>query len=537
MSGARTRPPKGGTPTTQGDRLPPHSMEAEQGVLGSILLKPECLELVQERLGGDGENVFYDLKHREVYLALQGLRREGIGIDTITLGERLRDHQKLAQVGGVSFISRLPDGVPSAANVGYYINVVWEKYLARCLIQQSVRTVQEIEEWQGAPEGLWGRIAREREEFEAKASRGTGQPRYLKRADGFFDECWARFFGLHHQAEPGWPLPIEFKFKVRPGETTLMTGDDGSGKSTVLSYFALHLAAQLQEGQKVIIASFEMPPAVSLWIMVSQLLGSKYLPDSSEGQRKLRQALGWLNKRVLFYDFLGIGDYRDVLDTFRYGAEREGVVIEILDSVMRIGIADDDYAQQGFAAAAFANHAKKCGTHMFYVIHENKADAKGKAKIRGSKLWSANADNVVRVERNVSKWDKMARAERKIANEKEQAKPDQEEIRKDEAEVAKLKREWDTHLVLQKQRYPGTRQNASRFIYFDEGCFQFRTEYSEHAVDWLQRWSQPRMDTNGHESPKQQEVTEGTEDGTDGADGTYEPDCPPERDDDYQGVD
>ena len=494
----RKKAPRGGTRPT-GDRLPPHSVEAEQGVLGCILLDPQKLEEVQGRFGAD--DVFYDLRHLEIYRAMEGLKREGIGIDTITLGDRLRSFGKLDAIGGGMFLSSLPDGVPSKENVGFYVNVVWEKYLARCLIQQSVRNVQEIYAWEGAPEGLWGRMAREKEEFEAKANRGAGQPRYLKRADTFLDECWARFFG-GATAEPGISLPIEFKLKIRPGETTLVSGDDGSGKSTVLSYWALHLASKLgvlPDGrhEKVVIASFEMPPAVTLWIMVSQLLGSKVLPDAEAGKRQLRNALGWLSQRVLFYDFLGIGDYRDVLDTFRYAAEREGARIEVLDSVMRIGIADDDYAQQGFAAAAFANHAKRCNTHLFYVIHENKADAKGKAKIRGSKLWSANADNVVRIERNVGKWDKMATVERRIANEKEQEKPDEEAIRDDEKALAKLAKEWDTHIVLQKQRYPGTQQNASRFIFFDGGCFQFRTGYHETAVNWLGRFNHESTRTNG----------------------------------------
>lgn len=362
-----------------------------------------------------------------------------------------------------------------------------------------MKAVETVYTWEGAPEGLWGQLARQREELLQKSHRGTGQPRFLKSAGDFAEECWARFFGGQKET-PGRSLPIEFKLKIRPGETTLVTGDDGCGKSTVLSYFALHLAAQ---GEKVMVASFEMPPAVSLWIMVSQLMGTKWLPDSREGERKLQAALGWLASKVWFYDFLGIGDYRDVLDTFRFAAERLGVSVEVLDSVMRIGIADDDYAQQGFAAAAFAQHAKQCNTHLFYVIHENKADGKGKARIRGSKLWSANADNVVRVERNVGKWDRMATIERRIANERQQETPDEREIVDDEKKLEEARKEWDTHLVLQKQRYPGTQQNASRFIYFDGSCFQFRSDYQETAVKWIERWSDSKSKKEGrkeHES-------------------------------------
>ncbi|MCI0354979.1 MAG: hypothetical protein L0099_08080, partial [Acidobacteria bacterium] len=335
--------------------MPPHSLEAERGVLGCVLLAggahapggpAELLRMVRERLGGDGANVFYDLRHREIFTALCGLSDDGIGIDLITLQERLRSHQKLDAVGGLASLSALPDEVPGAAMLEDYLGIVWDKYLARCVVQESVKAVETVYTWEGAPEGLWGQLARQREELLQKSHRGTGQPRFLKSAGDFAEECWARFFGGQKET-PGRSLPIEFKLKIRPGETTLVTGDDGCGKSTVLSYFALHLAAQ---GEKVMVASFEMPPAVSLWIMVSQLMGTKWLPDSREGERKLQAALGWLASKVWFYDFLGIGDYRDVLDTFRFAAERLGVSVEVLDSVMRIGIADDDYAQQGFAA-------------------------------------------------------------------------------------------------------------------------------------------------------------------------------------------
>ena len=102
------------------DRLPPHSPEAEQGVLGCVLLSPnECMGLCIEKLKGEGHEVFYDLRHQTIYenLALMYDKREAI--DVITLQQRLKDKQLLDQIGGIAYLGQLQDAVPSAANLSY----------------------------------------------------------------------------------------------------------------------------------------------------------------------------------------------------------------------------------------------------------------------------------------------------------------------------------------------------------------------------------------------------------------------------------
>src|ERR1700681_1705769 len=99
------------------DRLPPHSAEAEQGVLGCVLLSPndcmgECIEKLRV-----GEEVFYDLRHQTIFKALSEMYDSREAIDLITLQQRLKDNQLLEQVGGIAYLSVLPDTVPSAANL------------------------------------------------------------------------------------------------------------------------------------------------------------------------------------------------------------------------------------------------------------------------------------------------------------------------------------------------------------------------------------------------------------------------------------
>ena len=122
------------------DRLPPHSTEAEQGVLGCILWSPndsmaDCIG----KFKGDTE-VFYDLRHQSIYNALQEMYDKREAIDLITLQQQLKDRQMLDQVGGIAYLSSLQDAVPSAANLSYYLEIVQEK----CALRRMIRTCSDI---------------------------------------------------------------------------------------------------------------------------------------------------------------------------------------------------------------------------------------------------------------------------------------------------------------------------------------------------------------------------------------------------------
>lgn len=467
------------------DRLPPHSQEAEQGALGCVLLDPTAITQLEQR--AQGEPIFYDLRHQNIFWCMSELHRENKSIDIITLTNRLKTRQQLEAVGGIDYLSHLQDSTPSAANLPAYLDILWEKFLARALINQSAEVISEIYLRDGVNEALLERAKRLHAEFEAKSARGSITPQHLKTPADFEAAYFAHFgFGSKEQT-PGRELPIAFPCRIRPQEATLVTGDDGAGKSTMLYYFGIHLA---QQGEKLCIASLEMPAPVTLWVMASQLIGAKRLPESEEGMQRAARALAWLNTRVTIYDFLGIGDWRDILDTFRYAAGHHGSTVFILDSVMRIGIADDDYAQQGIAGAQFANFADETSSHLFYVIHQNKGGESGKGKVRGSKLWTANAANIFRISINGDKETKAGETRAKLADAKEAGQT--EAIEKYEKEVAAFQRQWDSHLGLHKQRYPGTRQNASHYMWFDHGCFQFRDRWDEPAVNWLERWNKTK---------------------------------------------
>src|SRR6266700_124963 len=143
------------------DRLPPHSLEAEQGVLGCVLLAPtECLGECIEKFKS-GAEVFYDLRHRTIYEALVEMFDHKEPIDAITLQQRLNDRQQLEPVGGLAYLSALPDTVPTAANLGYYLEIVREKFILRKMIQACTDVVGRVYDHEGEVDALLDEVERD----------------------------------------------------------------------------------------------------------------------------------------------------------------------------------------------------------------------------------------------------------------------------------------------------------------------------------------------------------------------------------------
>ena len=165
------RRPAQARPQADVDRVPPHSIEAEQGVLGCLLLDPDegltsCLEKLKEPrqlelpkrarpVGSYTHNVttFYELKHQVIFESMLDLHEAKQAIDIITLKQFLTDKKQLESVGGVAYLSTLMNAVPSAANLEYYFNIVWEKYLLRKTVRTCTEIVREAastrEKWHG----------------------------------------------------------------------------------------------------------------------------------------------------------------------------------------------------------------------------------------------------------------------------------------------------------------------------------------------------------------------------------------------------
>ncbi len=154
-----------------GLRIPPHSEEAERGVLGSILLDPvgavdKCLS---KRLGAD---CFYDRRHQALFEQMVEMSQANVPMDAITIGEWLKNKKALEKVGGYDYLVQLQDSTLVPSHVEFYCDIVMEKKLYRSLIEKSSEAIDAAYKGEDDASQL---ISTAQEELFALSSHGAEQ--------------------------------------------------------------------------------------------------------------------------------------------------------------------------------------------------------------------------------------------------------------------------------------------------------------------------------------------------------------------------
>src|SRR3982074_2590016 len=157
-------------------RAPPHSAEAEQGVLGSMLISPR--DAIAESVAKITEEYFYVPAHQTIYNALVELWNANQAIDLITFTQFLRDRNLLETIGGAPFVTSLFTFVPTAANVGYYLQIIRDKYILRQIIATSTESVRRAFEEQDDVSNLLDEV--EQQIFAVGEDRFKGQMLSMK---------------------------------------------------------------------------------------------------------------------------------------------------------------------------------------------------------------------------------------------------------------------------------------------------------------------------------------------------------------------
>ncbi|MCK9538514.1 replicative DNA helicase [Dokdonella sp.] len=119
-------------------RVPPHSIEAEQAVLGGLMLAPEAWDRIADQLGEDD---FYRRDHRLIFRAISELAQKGMPCDAVTLGDWFEAQDLAEMVGGSSYVIELANSTPSAANILAYAGIVRDKSVLRQLIDTGTEIV------------------------------------------------------------------------------------------------------------------------------------------------------------------------------------------------------------------------------------------------------------------------------------------------------------------------------------------------------------------------------------------------------------
>src|SRR5216684_6736761 len=236
-------------------RTPPHSVDAEQGVLGSMLISPrdaiaECVEKINEEY-------FYVPAHQTIYNVLVDLWNTGQAIDLITFTQVLRDRNLLEGVGGAAFVTSLFTFVPTAANVGYYLDIVRDKYILRSIIAASTESVRRAFEEQEEVNDLLDEV--EQRIFAVGEDRFKGQMLSMKEQVMSTLESIEKLFenkGAITGVSTGFRDFDKLTSGLHSSEMIVIAARPSMGKTALAMNIAEHAAIQLK--LPVAIFSLEM---------------------------------------------------------------------------------------------------------------------------------------------------------------------------------------------------------------------------------------------------------------------------------------
>ena len=246
-----------GMAPSAGDRLPPHSIEAEQGVLGCIFLSPgDSLGICVERLKS-GPETFYDLRHQALYEELLDMYESKQPIDLITVPQRLKDKNLLEAVGGLSHLASLPDATPSAANLSYYLEILKEKHLLRRMLATCSNVLARVYEHQGEVDTLLDETERDILQIsEARVEPESRSMRDLVRHAITTIESYQQRQGMLTGIGTGFMDLDKMTSGLHEGEMIVIAARPSMGKTSLAMNIAEHVA--IEERLPVGVFSLEM---------------------------------------------------------------------------------------------------------------------------------------------------------------------------------------------------------------------------------------------------------------------------------------
>jgi replicative DNA helicase len=286
-------------------KVPPHSIEAEQAVLGGLMLDNNAWERVSDAVS-DGD--FYRHDHRLIFRAVVTLAERNSPFDVVTLSEQLDKEGHLSQVGGLAYLGELAKNTPSVANIKAYAQIIRE----RATLRQLIGISNDIADMAYTPQGKSAvEVLDEAErqifqiaEARPKAGGPVGINDILVRTIDRIDELFNTNEGLTG-ISTGFTDLDGMTSGLQPADLVIVAGRPSMGKTT----FAMNLVenAVLRSDKVILVFSLEMPSDSIVMRMLSSLgridqtkVRSGKLDD--DDWPRLTSAVNLLNERKLFID-------------------------------------------------------------------------------------------------------------------------------------------------------------------------------------------------------------------------------------------
>ncbi|MFI9206269.1 replicative DNA helicase [Streptomyces sp. NPDC053048] len=239
----------------QFDRVPPQDVNAEQSVLGGMLLSKDAIAEVVEVLKAPRPGVFYRPAHELIYAVAYRMWTEGDPVDPITLAAELTRLGEITRAGGAPYLHTLVQQVPTAANAAYYAEIVLERSVLRLGVEIGTRLAQRCYAAQGDPKDIYDAAQAELQQVVS----GTDEAPKTSVADR-----WQSFVDqLEAGADPDaldtpW-ADLNEVLEIKPGELITIGAATSGGKSLMAVNWGTHAA--LRRGKQVLMFSLEMDGA------------------------------------------------------------------------------------------------------------------------------------------------------------------------------------------------------------------------------------------------------------------------------------
>ena len=284
-------------------RVPPQSLDAEQSVLGGVLLDNTALDRLVETLHADD---FYREAHRKIFRGMLRLTERSEAVDLITLSEELRVRSELADVGGAAYLAELAERVPTAANIMQYARIVRDKAILRSLITTATGIAARGYEASNDVKEL---VERAEQEIFAISDREV-RPSFV-RIDSLLHAAFKTIDTLHEQraavtgVSTGFTDLDALTAGLQPSDLIIVGGRPSMGKTAFCLNIAEHAALQAESG--VAIFSLEM----SKEQLAMRMLCSEARVDLSKVRtghlsdrefRELAEAAGRLSYAPIYVD-------------------------------------------------------------------------------------------------------------------------------------------------------------------------------------------------------------------------------------------
>ena len=251
-------------------KIPPHSIEAEQAILGGLFLDPDAWTKVVERIRADD---FYRKDHQLIYNAIAELESHGEPFDLVTVAEWLENRQQLDDVGGLSYLSALADSTPGASNITAYADIVRK----RSILRQLIRATTEISDTVFNPMGRSSNEILDFAEqtiFEIAEQESRGRKKY-KIIKDLLVSTLDRIDELFHKKSPITGIAtgyIDLDKKtagLQKSDLIIIAGRPSMGKTALAINLAEH--AIIKDNLSVVVFSMEMSSEQLSMRMMSSL--------------------------------------------------------------------------------------------------------------------------------------------------------------------------------------------------------------------------------------------------------------------------